>query len=108
MARRPGLWNSSDITPPYHEGPRLETRADEVGALGRVVEQIAEAHLVVVDGFLREDLSTKAGLGDVVAVDLFSAVEDVRYNKIIRKYLARYAGYHNNGLTARYLRIILL
>ena len=62
--------------------------------------ETAETHLVVVDGFLREDLSTKTGLGDVVAIDLFSAVEDARYNKIVRKYLARNAGYHNNGLTA--------
>lgn len=62
--------------------------------------ETAEAHLVVVDGFLREDLSTKTGLGEVVAIDLFNAVEDARYNKIVRKYLARNAGYHNNGLTA--------
>jgi Fe-S cluster assembly protein SufD len=62
--------------------------------------ETAETHLVVVDGFLREDLSSKTGLGDVVAIDLFSAVEDARYNKIVRKYLARNAGYHNNGLTA--------
>jgi Fe-S cluster assembly protein SufD len=62
--------------------------------------ETAEAHLVVVDGFLREDLSTKTGLGDVVAIDLFSAVADARYNKLVRKYLARNAGYHNNGLTA--------
>ena len=58
------------------------------------------AHLVVVNGFLREDLSLTNALGDVVAIDLFSAVADARYNKIIRKYLARNAGYHNNGLTA--------
>jgi Fe-S cluster assembly protein SufD len=58
------------------------------------------AHLVVVNGFLREDLSIKTALGDVVATDLFSAVDDARYNKVIRKYLARNAGYHNNGLTA--------
>lgn len=58
------------------------------------------AHLVVVNGFLREDLSLTSALGDVVAVDLFSAAADARYNKIIRKYLARNAGYHNNGLTA--------
>jgi Fe-S cluster assembly protein SufD len=62
--------------------------------------ETADAHLVVVDGFLREDLSTKTGLGDVVAIDLFSAAEDARYNKIVRKYLARNAGYHNNGLSA--------
>jgi Fe-S cluster assembly protein SufD len=58
------------------------------------------AHLVVVNGFLNEQLSVKTGLGDVVATDLFRAVDDARYNKIIRKYLARNAGYHNNGLTA--------
>ena len=58
------------------------------------------AHLVLVNGFLRDDLSQTSGLGDVVAVDLFSAAADARYNKIIRKYLARNAGYHNNGLTA--------
>jgi len=58
------------------------------------------AHLVVVNGFLNEELSVTTVLGDVVAADLFSAVGDARYNKIIRKYLARNAGYHNNGLTA--------
>ena len=58
------------------------------------------AHLVVVNGFLREDLSVKSGLEEVVAIDLFSAAADARYNKIVRKYLARNAGYHNNGLTA--------
>ncbi len=55
---------------------------------------------MVVNGFLREDLSVKTGLEEVVAIDLFSAVADARYNKIVRKYLARNAGYHNNGLTA--------
>ena len=62
--------------------------------------ETAQAHLVVVDGFLREDLSVKTGLGDVIAVDLFNAAEDARYNKLVRKYLARNAGYHNNGLSA--------
>jgi Fe-S cluster assembly protein SufD len=62
--------------------------------------ETVEAHLVVVNGFLREDLSVTTALGDVVATDLFSAVADARYNKLIRKYLARNAGYHNNGLTA--------
>ncbi|HEX3252891.1 MAG TPA: Fe-S cluster assembly protein SufD [Pyrinomonadaceae bacterium] len=62
--------------------------------------ETVEAHLVVVNGFLREDLSVTTALADVVATDLFSAVADARYNKLIRKYLARNAGYHNNGLTA--------
>jgi len=58
------------------------------------------AQLVLVNGFLREDLSVKTGLEGVVAIDLFNAGADARYNKIVRKYLARNAGYHNNGLTA--------
>ena len=62
--------------------------------------ETATAHLVVVNGFLREDLSVKTRLEEVVAIDLFSAAGDARYNKIVRKYLARNAGYHNNGLTA--------
>jgi Fe-S cluster assembly protein SufD len=49
---------------------------------------------------LREDLSVKTGLESIIAVDLFSAAADARYNKTVRKYLARNAGYHNNGLTA--------
>jgi Fe-S cluster assembly protein SufD len=62
--------------------------------------ETAGAHLVVVNGFLREDLSVKTGIESVVATDLFSAAADARYNKLVRKYLARNAGYHNNGLTA--------
>lgn len=58
------------------------------------------AHVVVVNGFLREDLSVMNGLEDVVATDLLNAAADARYNKVVRKYLARNAGYHNNGLTA--------
>lgn len=79
----------------------VTSRSSELREVERLVyPETAEAHLVVVDGFLREDLSVKTGLGEVIAVDLFSAVEDARYNKIVRKYLARNAGYHNNGLTA--------
>lgn len=59
-----------------------------------------KAHLIVVNGFLREDLSVTAGLENVVATDLFNAAADARYNKVVRKYLARNAGYHNNGLIA--------
>lgn len=79
----------------------VTSRAREVREVERLAyPETAAAHVVVVDGFLREDLSVKTGLKDAVAVDLLSAVEDARYNKIIRKYLARNAGYHNNGLTA--------
>jgi Fe-S cluster assembly protein SufD len=62
--------------------------------------ETAGAHLVVVNGFLRDDLSTRTGLDEIVAIDLFSAVADARYNKVARKYLARNANYHDNGLKA--------
>lgn len=62
--------------------------------------ETANTHLVLVNGFLREDLSITSGLESIVAVDLFNASADVRYNKMVRKYLARNAGYHNNGVTA--------
>jgi Fe-S cluster assembly protein SufD len=62
--------------------------------------ETANAHLLVVNGFLNEEVSIKTGLGEVVAIDLFSAVADARYSKIVRKYLARNANYHDNGLKA--------
>jgi Fe-S cluster assembly protein SufD len=62
--------------------------------------ETATAHLVVVNGFLSEELSVKTGLESVVAIDLLSAVADARYNKIARSYLARNAGYHDKGLAA--------
>lgn len=65
-----------------------------------VYPETSTAHLVVVNGFLSEELSVKAGLESVVAIDLLSAVEDARYNKIARSYLARNAGYHDKGLAA--------
>ena len=80
--------------------PVTSGSADARDIAGFTYPETAEAHLVVIDGFLRDDLSTKTGLGEVVAIDLFNAAEDARYNKIVRKYLARNAGYHDNGLTA--------
>lgn len=65
-----------------------------------VYPETETAHLVVVNGFLSEDLSDKTALENVVAIDLLTAVSDARYNKIARAYLARNAGYHNNGLAA--------
>ena len=76
----------------------VEFSDSNIGRFG--YPETTNAHLVVVNGFLREDLSTKNGLGDVVGIDLFSAVADARYNKIVRKYLARNANYDDNGLKA--------
>lgn len=65
-----------------------------------VYPETANAHLVIVNGFLSEELSVKTGLESVVAIDLLSAVADARYNKVARSYLARNAGYHDSGLAA--------
>lgn len=65
-----------------------------------VYPETTTAHLVVINGFYSERLSSTTGLENVVAIDLLTAVSDARYNKIARAYLARNAGYHNNGLAA--------
>ena len=71
-----------------------------IDTTGFVYPETAAAHLVVVNGFLSEELSVKTGLESVVAIDLLGAVADARYNKIARSYLARNAGYHDSGLAA--------
>ena len=81
--------------------PATASRAVSTDDVGRFsFPETNGAQPVLVDGFLREDLSITNALGEVVAIDLFNAAADARYNKIVRKYLARNAGYHNNGLTA--------
>jgi Fe-S cluster assembly protein SufD len=62
--------------------------------------ETANSQLVLVNGLFRQDLSSIGELGSIVAIDLFSAIADARYNKIVRSYLARNANYHDNSLTA--------
>src|SRR5678816_484827 len=62
--------------------------------------ETSQSQLVVVNGFLREDLSSKEALEQIVAVDLFSAIGDARYSKIVREYIARNANYHDSGMVA--------
>jgi Fe-S cluster assembly protein SufD len=94
-------WKYTNLATLAKESVEPVTSADQTGDVSRFAyPEASGAHLVVVNGFLNEELSVTTGLGDVVATDLFRAVDDARYNKIIRKYLARNAGYHNNGLTA--------
>ena len=96
-------WKYTSLTSLARESfvPAISAGEIAVGDVARFAfPETAAAHLVVVNGFLREDLSVKTGLEVVVAIDLFSAAADARYNKIVRKYLARNAGYHSNGLTA--------
>ena len=96
-------WKYTNLATLAKESFVPATSGDELNALDVrrfAYPETAGAHLVVVNGFLRDDLSETTALGEVIATDLFRAVEDARYNKLIRKYLARNAGYHNSGLTA--------
>ena len=94
-------WKYTNLAALAKENFVPATRSEEpLDVNGFAYPETASAHLVVVDGFLREDLSVKTGLEGVVATDLFSAASDARYNKLVRKYLARNAGYDSNGLTA--------
>ena len=95
-------WKYTNLASLSKESFVPATASDEISAeVNRFAyPETTTAHVVVVNGFLREDLSVTTGLENVVAVDLFNAGADARYNKIVRKYLARNAGYYNNGLTA--------
>ena len=62
--------------------------------------ETAESHIVLVNGLFKADLSNTTKLDSVVVLDLFEAIADARYNKIVRHYLARNAHYHDKGLTA--------
>lgn len=95
-------WKYTNLAPLAKQEFVPATRATElmIDSERYVFPETASAHLVVVNGFLSEELSVKTGLENVVAIDLLSAVADARYNKVARSYLARNAGYHNNGLAA--------
>jgi Fe-S cluster assembly protein SufD len=67
---------------------------------GFVYPETANSNLVLVNGFLSPELSTMTGLEGVVALDLFAAVSDGKYGRVVREYLARNACYKNNGLRA--------
>ena len=95
-------WKYTNLAGLAKQGFVPATRATNVLLDGAqfVYPETTTTHLVVVNGFLSEELSVRSGLEGVVAIDLLSAVADARYNKVARAYLARNAGYHNKGLAA--------
>ena len=62
--------------------------------------ETAGSQIVMVNGELRDALSQTSNLDEIVVIDLFDAIADARYNKVVRDYLARSANYHDRGLTA--------
>lgn len=80
--------------------PAVRSESVAIDSSRFVYPETTAAHLVVVNGFLSEELSVKTGLENIVAVDLLNAVSDARYNKVARGYLARNASYHNSGLAS--------
>ena len=95
-------WKYTNLAPLAKESfqPATPVEVSTLDAARFAYPETANAHLVVVNGFFREDLSVTTGLGEVVAIDIFNAVADARYNKLVRKYLARNAKYDDNGLKA--------
>ena len=80
--------------------PAVRSESVAIDSSRFVYPETTAGHLVVVNGFLSEELSVKTGLENIVAVDLLNAVGDARYNKVARGYLARNASYHNSGLAS--------
>ena len=88
-------WAKSSFTPASNQ---TNLTRDVVKRLKS--SETADSHLVLVNGFLREDLSSRSALDEIVAVDLFSAIGDAQYSKIVREYLARNADYQDSGLVS--------
>ena len=95
-------WKYTNLAPLVKQSfvPAVRSTNVSLDAARFVYPETARAHLVVVNGFFSDELSVTTGLENVVAIDLLNAVGDARYSKIARSYLARNAGYHNNGITA--------
>jgi len=79
------------------EALRLVSLAD-VARFG--YSETTSSRVVLVNGFLSTELSSVEGLDSVVVLDLFSAIGDARYSRIVREYLARNASYADRSLTA--------
>ena len=76
----------------------LKTSAD-LARFGYLEAQASQ--LVFLNGVLRNDLSSLAGLPvGVVAIDLAEAIADAKYGELIREHLARSADYNANAFTA--------
>lgn len=94
-------WKYTNLAPFLKERitPALPTEvtAEIVARYGYA--ETADKHAVLVNGFFNAQRCSLREQG-IVACDLFEAIADARYGKIVREYLARNATYHDNGLTA--------
>jgi len=98
-------WKYTNLTPIVKADfqPALKDRASEIRKTDVdlfAYPETSRTHIVLLNGFLRADLSSTSKLGEVVVLDLSNAVADERYEQIVRAYLARNANYHDNGLIA--------
>jgi Fe-S cluster assembly protein SufD len=75
-----------------------EVSLQDVSGFG--YSETATSRLVLLNGFLRNDLSSIGSLDKVVVLDLFSAIGDARYSNVVREHLARSASYANSALIA--------
>ncbi len=77
----------------------LTTDVNELASLGS--PETASSQLIVVNGELRNELSSVAALPpEVVVIELSQAIADERYQEIVRTNLGRHADYIANGFTA--------
>lgn len=78
-----------------------EDRFDKNQLAAFAVNETAESQLVFVNGRLREDLSSVAGIAEsVTAVDLARAFNDAGYSEIAKTHLARHADGIANSFVA--------
>jgi Fe-S cluster assembly protein SufD len=83
-----------------HFHPAIADEGIEYNSAQFSFPETVDNHVLLINGTFRHDLSSTEKLAGVVVLDLFEAIADARYGKVVRDYLARNANYHDRGLTA--------
>jgi Fe-S cluster assembly protein SufD len=96
-------WKYTNLAPLTRAGfnpvvSRADLQLDRFANFGYA--ETRDSHVLVVDGFLRDELTSPSGLAQIVVIDLLTAIADEKYGKLISDHLARNAHYHDNSLTA--------
>lgn len=96
-------WKYTNVAPLTRASfnPQLQLSTSAIDLAGFGYEETSKSQLVFVNGIMRNDLSSLAGVHHGLAViDLLEASVHPRYEEIVRQHLARSADYIASGFTA--------
>jgi Fe-S cluster assembly protein SufD len=95
-------WKYTNVAPLVKtdfEFPSTTPSALEIGNLSSYPET-AKSRVVFINGRLENELSDLSAVGEVVLLDLQTAIRDERFGELIREHLGHQADYVTNSFTA--------